>query len=324
MLTRAASFEQIEESWQYLLPLGALDIVFMTPQWQRIWWAEFGTDAEMLLLCLPGQEGLNAIAPLMRRNGRITFIGDEDLFDYNDFLVSPGSEERFYTALLDHLREDTWESLELFPLAAESPTLNFVPSMAEGQGYTVEIHQEDVCPGLKLPSTWDNYVEGLSRKDRHELRRKLRRLTSAGEYRWYCCSESAEVAAKVDDFLSLVRLSREDKDRFLTPQRERFFRTVIAATAAMGVVKLFFMELGGQPVASALCFDHGSCRMLYNSGFNPEYSYYSVGLLLKALCVKDAIEEGREYFDFLRGNEAYKYDLGGQDRALYRMVVKRS
>ena len=176
---------------------------------------------------------------------------------------------------------------------------------------------------MALPQDWDQYLAGLTKKDRHELRRKLRRLASAGEHQWYCNFEPQAVEGSLDDFLSLVRLSREDKDHFLTPQRERFFRRAVAATAAMGLVRLFFMELAGQRVAAALCFDYGPCRMLYNSGFNPEYSYYSVGLLLKAFCVRDAIEDGREYFDFLRGNEAYKYDLGGKDKVLYRTVVNR-
>jgi CelD/BcsL family acetyltransferase involved in cellulose biosynthesis len=49
----------------------------------------------------------------------------------------------------------------------------------------------------------------------------------------------------------------------------------------------------------------------------------SVGLLNKALCIREAIEEGRRAFDFLRGSERYKYDLGGTDRLLYRIAVRR-
>ena len=76
-------------------------------------------------------------------------------------------------------------------------------------------------------------------------------------------------------------------------------------------------------MATSLCFDYGSSRLLYNSGYNPEFSYYSVGLLLNALCLREAIEQGIGYFDFLRGPEAYKQHLGGQQRNLYQMVVKR-
>ena len=323
-LTRVDSLKEIEEGWQALLPLGALDTVFVTPQWESTWWEEFGAGADMLLLCLARGKEIDAIAPLMRRNGKITLMGDKDLYDYNDFLVSSGAEETFYAALLDELQEETWETIELFPLAADSPTMSLIPDLARERGYSVEICEEDVSPGVGLPGSWVEYLEGLTKKDRHELRRKLRRLSAAADYRWYACSEPQEVVGALDDFLTLMRQSRQEKDHFMTPDREQFFRKAMAITGSMGIVRLFFMEIAGRRVASALCFDYGSSRMLYNSGFNPEYGYYSVGLLLKALCLKDAIEEGCGYFDFLRGNEAYKYDLGGEDKVLYRMVVKRS
>ena len=321
---RASSIEEIEQEWQALLPQGSLDTIFVMPQWQQVWWSEYGDGAEAMLLSLPGSDGLEALAPLMRREGKITLMGDEDLYDYNDLLVTLGTEESFYPMLLDHLEEEQWESVELFPLQANSPTLQRLPELAISRGLAVEVREEDVCPGVELPADWDEFLGGLSKKDRHELRRKLRRLEGAGDYRWYCCETAEEVEQKLDHFLELVRLSREDKDRFMTPKRESFFRSAIGAMADMGTVRLFFMELGGQNVASALCFDYGGSRMLYNSGFNPEYSYYSVGLLLKALCIRDAVEAGLPFFDFLRGDEPYKYDLGGKDYPLYRMVVKRS
>ena len=74
-------------------------------------------------------------------------------------------------------------------------------------------------------------------------------------------------------------------------------------------------------IASVLCFDYKNCRLLYNSGYNPEYSHYSVGILLKTFCIRDAIEEGKDYFDFLKGNESYKYNMGGQDKLLYSMEI---
>ena len=321
---RASSIDEIEQDWKALVPQGSLDTVFVMPQWQQVWWSEFGDGAEAMLLSLPGMEGLDALAPLMRREGKITLMGDEDLYDYNDLLVTSGVEDSFYPMLLDHLQQEEWDSLELFPLQSTSPTLQRLPDLATSRGLQVEIREEDVCPGVELPADWDQFLGGLSKKDRHELRRKLRRLEGAGDYRWYCCESVEDVKQNLDHFLSLVRLSREDKDRFMTPKREAFFRSVVGAMAQIGTVRLFFMELEAQPVASALCFDYGGSRMLYNSGFNPEYSYYSVGLLLKALCIRDAVEAGLPFFDFLRGDEPYKYDLGGKDYPLYRMVVKRS
>ncbi len=283
-----------------------------------------GKQWEMLLLSYKEGEEVKGIAPLMRNNGVISFLGDRDLCDYADFPVSRGYEGPFYSALMDHLESESWERLELFSLPNDSSTLTYLAPLARQRGYEVELQEQDVSPGIRLPESWDSYLAGLSRKDRHELRRKLRRLSTTGEYRWYSCSDPDQVEGQMETFFELMTDSSEDKSRFLTPERRRFFGHVAKKLAGLGILRLFFMEVQEKRVATAMCFDYGPVRMLYNSGFNPQYSYYSVGLLLKALCVKDAIEEGRGYFDFLRGAEAYKYDLGGTNRQLYEMVVKRS
>ena len=288
-LTRLDSYEGAEKQWRQLLSSSAVDTLFTTPEWQRIWWEQFGQGSEMLLLCLKNGNDIEGIAPLARRDGTITFIGGQDLCDYSDFLVYRGAESRFYPTLLDHLDGEKWETIELFSLQESSPTLVYLPELARERGYSVDVQEEDVAPGLSLPDTWDAYLQGLSKKDRHELRRKFRRLCSSAEkFRYYSVSDPVEVEKSLADFFRLMRYSKEDKHRFLTEDRERFFRNIAMEMAGAGILKLFFLEISEERVATALCFDYGQSRFLYNSGFDPSYGYYSVGVLLKALCVKGA------------------------------------
>ena len=324
-ITRLESYQDTEEQWQSLLSASSIDTLFLTSRWQRTWWDQFGNGSEIFLLCFQNGNSVEGIAPLARHRDTFSFVGGQDLFDYNDFLVRRGSESRFYPSLLDYLDGQEWETLQLSSVLEDSPTLTYLPDLARQHGYSVEVEKEDVSPRLSLPDSWDAYLRGLSKKDRHELRRKLRRLESSGEeVRWYKLSDPEEIEGNLGDFFSLMRNSKEAKHRFLTQPREQFFRNIALEMASIGVFKLFFMELNGQRVSAAMCFDYGTARHLYNSGFNPEYGYYSVGLALKAFCVQDAIEEGKAYFDFLRGSESYKYDLGGKDRIIYQMVVRRN
>jgi len=324
-LTRLDSYLGIEGQWAALLTTSTVDTLFCTLQWQRTWWEQFGGDAEMLLLCLKGDDGIQGIAPLSRSNGTISFIGGRDVNDYSDFLVSRGTEHSFYSSLVDHLDGEQWEKLELSSLPNHSPTLVYLPDLARARGYQVEVSEEDVAPGIALPEDWELYLQSLSKKDRHELRRKFRRMDSLEEeVKLVKYSNPDEVDANLEQFFILMRQSKEAKHRFLTPERERFFRKIAGVLAKMDVFRLFFLEMGEKRVAAAMCFDYGGARLLYNSGYDPSFGYYSVGLLLKAMCLKDAIEEGKAYFDFLRGPEPYKYDLGAQDTSLYQMVVTRS
>ena len=235
----------------------------------------------------------------------------------------PEYEEPFFKLLLDCIEAQDCETLRLDSLIEDSPTLALLPAMARNQGFKVEIEQEDVTSGVALPANWDDYLANLNKKDRHELRRKLRRMDTQTDWRWYCLTDVDQVEERLGDFISLMRLSRTDKDEYMTPEREKFFYSIARRMAQLGQLKLYFLELEGEAVATSLCFDYGPSRLLYNSGYNPEYGYYSVGLLLNAMCLKDAIDQGMAYFDFLRGPEPYKAHLGGQQRSLFKMVVTK-
>lgn len=323
--TPITSFQDIEAEWESVLRESPANTLFLTPQWQQVWWDTFGKGRTMVGFSYPAPDGVAAIASLAKSGDTVSFVGSQDTFDYNDFPVRPGYEEGFYQTLLECMEQQGCRMLRLDSLRESSPTLEHLPAMARSRGYTVEIEQEDVTSGIDLPGTWDEYLGLLNKKDRHELRRKLRRMDDQTDWKWYSVTEPALVAERLGEFISLMRLSRSDKDEFMTPGRERFFHNITQRMAELGQLHLYFLEMNGATVATSLCFDYGGSRLLYNSGYDPEYGYYSVGLLLNAMCLKDAIDhEGLTYFDFLRGPEPYKAHLGGQQRSLYQMVVKKS
>ena len=323
-VTPLTSFQDIREEWESLLSISPMNSLFLTPQWQEVWWETFGNGRGMAGFYLRNDDGVAAIASLSRSGDTLSFMGNQDTFDYNDFMVSPGYEAVFFDLLLRSLEDQSCNALELWSLVETSPTLTYLPDMARERGYEVVVEKEDVTSGIELPTTWDDYLAVLSKKDRHELRRKFRRLDSSVNWSWYSIVDQGQVADRLGEFISLMRQSRADKDEYMTLERELFFQRITQRMAQQGALKLFFLEVDGQAVATSLCFDYASSRLLYNSGYNPEFGYYSVGLLLNALCLKEAIEQGKSYFDFLRGPEPYKQHLGGQQRNLYQMVVKRS
>ena len=323
--TPITSFEEVRLQWQELLSRSVVNNLYITPAWQEMWWSAFQNGRTLAGFYLTDASGqLTALASLSRCGDNFSFVGNSDTFDYNDFVIARGAEPEFFPALLDAIDSGGGRQLDLYSVGEDSPTLEMLPSLARERGYLVDIAEEDVAPRIDLPPSWDDYLAGLSKKDRHELRRKLRRLEGHENWRWFCVSDPTEASARTDTFLALMRDSDPAKAEFLTKDREDFFRKLIAATAANGVLRLFFMEMDDKPVAASLCLDYDGVRMLYNSGHDPEYRYYSVGLLLHALSLRDALERGYRYFDFLRGNEPYKYRLGGSDHHLYRITLQRS
>ena len=316
-------FEDHRDAWERLMPASPNSSIFVTPWWQETWCRHFGDGADLRIVSVSAGDKVIGIAPLMVTAGTVTFLGDTDLFDYHEFIVIKDHEEGFYDALWGYLTSFEWHTLDLRSVQEDSSILKRFPVLAASGGLSLEVADEDMAPITSLPPSWDEYVGSLKKKSRHELRRKLRRLESADSYRQYVLSDPQSVSEHMPDFFRLLRASSDEKNRFLTPEREAFFMDIAAQLASRDQFKLFFLEVGGARVAACICFDYAGSYLLYNSGYDPEFARLSVGLLNKALCIRDAIEEGRSRFEFLRGTERYKYDLGATDRALYRVVVHR-
>lgn len=318
------SFESIEAEWENLLPDGVTNNIFLTPFWQKTWWERMRLDEqELRLVKLTDNDTTVGIAPLLKNQGLITFLGGTDLWDIHDFVVLKGREEGFFHAFMGYLEDEDWTEIRLESLLDGSPTLSHLTSRALDRGYKVEQREEDSLMGVILPSTWDEYLMGLRKKDRHELRRKLRRLDTEADYRIQQLSDVDSVSEAMDDFLHLMGQSREEKSEFLTGEREDFFRDMALEMARRGHLQLFFLEVSGVRTAATVCFDYNNVRSLYNSGHNTKYAALGTGFLLKALCLKKAICEGKDYFDLLRGTEPYKQHLGAKGQELYCLSIHR-
>jgi CelD/BcsL family acetyltransferase involved in cellulose biosynthesis len=294
--------------------------VFVLPPWLEAWWQVFGMG-EIYIRTVRQGDSIIGIAPLRIKDNTACFIGDIDVCDYLDFIVAPGKEDDFFNMFLDELVKNSIRHLDLKHLRPDSNTLKSLVPMVTARGYEVTTPPEDVNVEMDLPSTWDAYLESLSTKQRHEVRRKLRRLQEAGNLEFRFVGDIASVPGAMDTFFKMFVDSRQDKAAFLTEKREAFFRLLTANMAEAGLLRLGVLELDAKPVAQIICFDYNNCVYLYNSGYNPDYVSLSAGLLSKVLAIKDSIEKGKRKFDFLKGSEIYKYHLGGKEVPLYRCLI---
>jgi CelD/BcsL family acetyltransferase involved in cellulose biosynthesis len=318
------SFTSLEQSWWQILPYCTSNHVFFTPQWQRAWWQVFGSESQLRLLSVRQGTETVAVIPLRQDEGRITFIGGSDVCDYMDFIVRRGQEAAVFSRLVDYLENVRWDSIELESLLPDSLALGQLALFFRQMGYPVEVTSEDVSPELILPSSWEDYLSLLKRKDRQELGRKQRRLDRANSVRFYTVTEREQLLRELPHFFELFSFSRGEKANFMTGQRKEFFATVTYSLAEGEQVQLSFLEVDGVRAASVLCFDYNNEIYLYNSGYDPAYASLSVSLLLKVFCIRQGILKGRRRFDFLRGSESYKYHLGGREVPVYRCRISRS
>ena len=313
------SFDALNSDWGTIQSKVPSSSIFSSPEWSQTWWKHFGNGYGLHLGAVKNNNRIVGIAPLITKDNTAYFIGSIDLCDYLDFIVEPGEEEVFFTTLLENLVQEGISSLDLVPLKQESSTLTVMVNTAKNLGWETSCIQEDISLLLDLPNSWEEYLLLLSGKQRHELTRKMRRLNEAGEINFR--SSDSHISEDMEIFLKLFRDSREDKAEFLTPQREQFIKSIAGAMSAIDSLRLNILELNASPIAATICFDYQNDVYLYNSGYDPEYSWLSVGLISKALCIKDSIQRLKKRFDFLKGDETYKYHLGGHELSLYRCTL---
>src|SRR2546427_633182 len=178
------------------------------------------------------------------------------------------------------------------------------------------------APRLELPRDFETFVQSLTKKERHELRRKMRRLES-GRRAGFRFAAEGERGAVLDRFVALHRRSRGEKAEFMTPRTERFFRDIADVTAAPGWLRLGVLRVDGDDAAVLFAFAYEGTLSLYNAAYDPALAGLSVGIVAHANAIRSAIADGLHTYDLLRGDEPYKYDLGADDHWLLRVEATR-
>jgi CelD/BcsL family acetyltransferase involved in cellulose biosynthesis len=340
------------EEWDGLLHGSVSDVVFMTWQWQQVWWRHFGAEesCKLHLLTVRDEGGaLLGIAPLfvsteslppLKEYGRgesrpegegpprrlVRLVGGKDVADYLDLIASREHLAKVWTAVFDYLieQQSEWDAIDLHSLPEWSPSREHVAALAGEYGLEARVVPEDVCPVVQLPDTWDAYLMSLRKKDRHELRRKVRKLEGRDDVRWYLVQPNDREAmrAGMKTFLDLHRKSGVDKAHFMDDRMATFFLEMVDELLGTGWLDLAILEVDKQPASAYFSFNYGQRIYLYNSGYDPKFAAYSAGIALLAYRIHKAINQGIRYFDFLRGDEPYKYDFGGKDTFVYRGVAR--
>jgi CelD/BcsL family acetyltransferase involved in cellulose biosynthesis len=253
-------------------------------------------------------------------------IGSVEISDFLDLLVRPENLETFIEALFNHLdnpEAPDWKVLDWYNLLDSSPTLLAIEKLAAQKGWEFTQEQLKPAPYIKLPDNWETYLAGIQKKQRHEIRRKMRR--AAGHFlpvRWYIVEDEFTLDAEISAFLDLMAYDQE-KEAFLTEAMKTQMRAAIQAAYRAGWLQLAFLEVGEEKAAAYLNFDYDNQIWVYNSGINYEFNKLSPGWVLLGHLIQWAIENGRESLDFMRGDEAYKYRFGGVNRYVIRAKVER-
>ena len=318
-------FTELGDRWADLCR-SAEAMPFSTPQFGEAWWSVFGDTggSELQLVGLENGTGeLVGLAPLKRCGTHWSFAGDHEVSDYLGPVARNGQESTLVSAVLDQLDEAGAKTAEFRGLEPGSDWAEAF-SVATQRGWNVEVTDEAVCPTIGISGSWDDYLASLRSRDRREVRRKLRPLRQLrGAVAFESVESPGEVASRMPQFMEMMAESRGDKADFLTDEMRTFFERLSASLSEAGWLRLYVMSVSGEAAAMVLCFVARNQLLLYNSGYAPKFRDLSAGLASKVLCICDAVERGMTSVNFLRGDEPYKYELGGKDAVVKLLRLNR-
>ena len=329
------NFDELDENeWDALLQKSITNAPFLQYGYLERWWTHKGggewNTGNLVLLSARMNDELIGIAPLFSAvqegKKKLLFLGSIEISDYLDFIYDPQHGQEFFNAVFDYLVNNDFsdiESLLLYNLPESSPTNTYLKKTCDEKGWKLESAHAYHTPSIQLAADWDTYLAGIDKKQRHEIRRKLRRAEGSPEtIDWYSVDERSSLDDEIEDFFKLMVLD-EEKQEFLTdPMREQM-RSIIHWAFDEKILQLSFMTVEGAKVAAYLCFDYQQRIWVYNSGFDPQYREYSPGWVMLSYLIQDAISNGKQIFDFMRGDEDYKYRFGATDSFILKTEISR-
>lgn len=318
--------QTIGASWEELLANYPQATTFSTPEWLMSWWRSFGKDQELLVAGFFADSRLIALAPfsltLFRaartihlRQLRLMGDGSKDS-DNLDLPVRPGFEDRFAASVLDFLESErnSWDFGELNTLPPQSPGANALRQLL-GRKKWVAIEKQIPASAIALPATWEEYLQGLSAKERGKIAYYSKRLEKKYQARFYKCASDSELPLCLEALFNLHQKrwqSTGQPGSFESAARRQFYFDVGRLLLAQGLLEFWLLELNGKAAAAQFGFRFRNTVSQLQEGYDREYSTDSVGYLLRARVIQELIAQGVRTYDFLGGEPGYKAKWGAQ------------
>ena len=303
---------------------------FQSPEWQLSWWNHFG-QGQLRVLVLKEGGSVIGILPLFLYTKdnppiRTVVLNGTGISDYLDVLLSPDQVAPGMQLIWDYLREisSEWDICDFQEIRSDSPLLFSVNENAQC-GFNFSIKEMEVCPVTALTDSYDLWLSSLNRSHTGSLRRAEKLLSKAGDFRIE--QADASLLPRYMNDLFYLHESRWGKRNLPGVLREdpirKFHLEVAAAMLDKGYLRVYRIILNNKTISVLYLFAKGDTTFCYLGGFDPESGNFSPGAIIIGHAMKQAILEGKRFFDFLRGNEAYKYLWGARDRLNYRLVISK-
>lgn len=322
----AEAFRDLQDEWNHLLDRAVRKSAFLRHEFMFAWWEIHGRQqrgaAPFILLARDRERRLVGLLPLYCSKSRellfgvreLRFLGSvQEAPEYLDLIVTDNAAtSQIVKALLNGLKNfrSKYDLLRFTDMAEDALLLACLPNWATECNSEFRQMPWMVCPHIKISGDFESYLQTVSSNHRANFRRRQRKLNDTCKLTMEIATTPAQVEKDFDTLFALHQkrwTQREGTSAFNNETSRRFHRRVAKMMAENNVARIFSLKCDDKTVAALYCFLYDHRLMYYQAGFDIDYESQSVGLVLMGMILQYCHEQGYSEFDFLRGEEEYKF-----------------
>jgi len=337
LIRQTDEFLDLAPEWNSLLDRSDAATIFLTWEWMFAWYQHIFKGQQLWLITARNQKNneLLAIAPLMVQRRQISgfvslrelcFLGSGVGSDHLDFILDGEHSEALINALTQFIQSQPlcWDLIHLEGCRNNAMANRILKGVS-----TNYYHYPVTCPYLSLPHSWDDYLKTLNKKRRYKIGAYRRRLEAdfSGRVDYQCVGTIEELAQCLPDLYRLHQQAQQAQGRpgaFVESAKKRFHRQICQCFLSKDWLRLYFLRVDGKPVSVVYSYLYRDIVSFYTTGFDLEWSAYSPGQQIIYYVMEQSIKESAREFDFLRGDEKYKFMMTGTVREDYRIIAPQT
>lgn len=332
----AAAIAALKEDWSLLFSESGCS-PFMSWEWMSAWYEHFCVGRDPFVITVYRNNELIGILPMLLHSAShlgiktpvVSLAGDgAGGADHLDIISRPEDQQETFLAALDFISKETGAgSIRLANLSADSSALRIGPALCEAAGAVHDRYSMSVAalsPQIDLSMGWTAVLSNCKRASNYK--RRLKQVTGLTGFEFRSVTSAEDIPDAFERFLHLHDQRWEQaggSELSGHPRLVEFQRDLVRRLAAGSLIRFDEVWIDGACRSSAYGLESGGTFYYYNSGYDLDYRSKSVGLVLLGLSVNAAVDRGIEVYDFLRGDESYKFDWATRTREILDVTLTR-
>jgi hypothetical protein len=318
-------FPLLQEIWDSLILETENKNLFSLYNWQKNYWKYFNRGFSLFILLCKKNEKVKGIFPLiLNKTKTLKFLGS-GVSDYLDIICSKEEGEDVVNYFFNFLFSNSsyWNFIKLENIPEDSFLLKYENKNKEFIFFKTKT---DSCPYIILPESYEEYLKSLGKKTRFNLNYYRRLLFRNFKTEFKVVQEKKELSNTLSKFFELHKkrwLKKGLPGMLYNKKRKEFHKEISNDLLEKNILRLYTLSLDGEIVGVLYGFLYSKKFYYYLSGFDPKFYKYSIGTVLTSYAIEKSIEEKAEIFDFLRGDEEYKYRFGCKNKFNYNLYIAK-